>query len=47
MAGGYAENIDDVVDIHFATVTTALACRGATNARDAKPRIRSRVAIAS
>lgn len=24
MAGGYAENVDDVVDIHFATVTAAL-----------------------
>ncbi len=24
MAGGYAENIDDVVDIHFATVNAAL-----------------------
>jgi len=24
MAGGYAENIDDIVDIHFATVSTAL-----------------------
>jgi acetoin utilization deacetylase AcuC-like enzyme len=47
MAGGYADNIDDVVDIHFATVTTALACHGATTARDPKPRIRSRVAIVS
>ena len=25
MAGGYAENIDDIVDIHLATVTAALA----------------------
>lgn len=27
MAGGYAENIDDIVDIHFATVTAALRIR--------------------
>jgi acetoin utilization deacetylase AcuC-like enzyme len=26
MAGGYAEDIDDIVDIHFATVCRALSC---------------------
>jgi len=30
MAGGYAENIDDIVDIHFATVATALELFAAT-----------------
>ena len=25
MAGGYADNLDDIVDIHFSTVLTALA----------------------
>ena len=29
MAGGYAEDVDDVVDIHFATVTLALERAGA------------------
>ena len=29
MAGGYAEDIDDIVDIHFATVMLALECAGA------------------
>jgi len=46
MAGGYAENIDDVVDIHFATVCAALDCAAASEAaapHGAKPRIRSRV----
>jgi acetoin utilization deacetylase AcuC-like enzyme len=28
MAGGYAENVDDIVDIHFNTVRTALAVFG-------------------
>ncbi len=28
MAGGYAENVDDVVDIHFATIALAVECWG-------------------
>ena len=45
MAGGYADNIDDIVDIHFATVATALAhFAGANDApRAAKPRISPRL----
>jgi acetoin utilization deacetylase AcuC-like enzyme len=31
MAGGYAEHIDDIVDIHFATVATALAMHASTS----------------
>ena len=30
MAGGYAENVDDIVDIHFATVKIALAIEAGT-----------------
>jgi hypothetical protein len=45
MAGGYADNIDDVVDIHFNTITLALERHGPkggiVNAR--KPRVRARV----
>ena len=26
MAGGYANDVSDIVDIHFATVETALGC---------------------
>ncbi|MDH4182024.1 MAG: histone deacetylase [Betaproteobacteria bacterium] len=41
MAGGYAENVDDIVDIHFATVRTALkrgcAAPGGTHARSKIP----------
>jgi len=47
MAGGYADNIDDIVDIHFATVAAALALWGTEAARSAaggKPRIRARAA---
>ena len=32
MAGGYAENVDDVVDIHVNTVHVALECFGLANA---------------
>ncbi len=28
MAGGYADDVDDIVDIHFATVALALASAG-------------------
>jgi hypothetical protein len=47
MAGGYADDIDDIVDIHFATVSIALEQwgregGGSTTVR--KPRIRPRVA---
>ncbi len=47
MAGGYAENVDDVVDIHFATIALAVECwggheTGTGNVR--KPRLRARVA---
>jgi hypothetical protein len=38
MAGGYAENIDDVVDIHYATVLAALALWG-FGTRDAPLRV--------
>ncbi|MEP7327638.1 MAG: histone deacetylase [Betaproteobacteria bacterium] len=44
MAGGYADRIEDIVDIHFATVTTALAqfgCGGVMRA-PAKPHISPR-----
>lgn len=34
MAGGYAENIDDVVDIHFATVSAALERFGVLDSLD-------------
>jgi acetoin utilization deacetylase AcuC-like enzyme len=48
MAGGYAESVDDIVDIHFATVTLALDLwrRGAgapAGSPAAKPRVRARV----
>jgi acetoin utilization deacetylase AcuC-like enzyme len=43
MAGGYAENIDDIVDIHFATVTTALSF-ATPPAGASKPRVRARAA---
>ena len=47
MAGGYADRIDDIVDIHFATVSCALH-RFAQAAGDApgagRPRIKARVA---
>jgi len=49
MAGGYADNIDDVVDIHFATVSLALELWGHDEARHttvAKPRVRPRIAAA-
>ena len=36
MAGGYAEDVDDVVDIHFATVTLALERAGALPRADAE-----------
>lgn len=44
MAGGYAENIDDIVDIHSATVAAALAhfADAGDSARAAKPRISPR-----
>ncbi len=47
MAGGYAESIDDIVDIHFATVATALAHFAGANVtpRTAKPRISPRLAV--
>ena len=32
MAGGYADDVDDIVDIHFATVALALARAGAATA---------------
>lgn len=45
MAGGYAENVDDIVDIHYATVTTALDVWGSKSggegpAPGAQPRAR-------
>lgn len=48
MAGGYADNIDDIVDIHFATVSIALEHwgregGGSTTVR--KPRIRPRMVV--
>ena len=42
MAGGYAESIDDIVDIHAATVGLALQRHGPAAAP--KPRVRARVA---
>ena len=45
MAGGYAENVDDIVDIHFATVALALALTGVPAPPIAKPRIRARTAV--
>ncbi len=47
MAGGYADDVDDIVDIHCATVTCALALwRDTAHARGkrGKPRVRARVA---
>lgn len=45
MAGGYAETIDDIVDIHAATVTLALARHGPARPDGApKPRVRARPA---
>jgi acetoin utilization deacetylase AcuC-like enzyme len=49
MAGGYADNIDDIVDIHFATVALALEFWGhdaSGNPSISKPRVRPRVAAA-
>ena len=49
MAGGYADNIDDIVDIHFATVSLALELWGhdtSGNTAISKPRVRPRVAAA-
>ena len=49
MAGGYADNIDDIVDIHFATVSLALELFGSGesgNTATTKPRVRPRVAAA-
>lgn len=45
MAGGYAENIDDIVDIHFGTVAAALTHFAGDRAapRLAKPRISPRL----
>ncbi len=45
MAGGYAERIDDIVDIHFATVASALAHFAGRSdlPRAAKPRLRPRM----
>jgi acetoin utilization deacetylase AcuC-like enzyme len=46
MAGGYAENIDDIVDIHFATVSLALQHWGQGDAVAAvrcKPHVRARL----
>jgi acetoin utilization deacetylase AcuC-like enzyme len=46
MAGGYADSIDDIVDIHFATVALALELSGRNDAADTvrrKPRIRARL----
>ncbi len=45
MAGGYAEQIDDIVDIHFATVSCALErFANDVNATPApgKPRLKAR-----
>jgi acetoin utilization deacetylase AcuC-like enzyme len=44
MAGGYADRIDDIVDIHFATVALALELWGSPVV--GKPRVRPRIAIA-
>jgi acetoin utilization deacetylase AcuC-like enzyme len=49
MAGGYADNIDDIVDIHFATVSLAFELFGfgeTGNTAIGKPRVRPRVAAA-
>ncbi|MEO8508477.1 MAG: histone deacetylase [Betaproteobacteria bacterium] len=46
MAGGYAESVDDIVDIHFATVSLALELWGDVAADPAvcgKPRLRARI----
>ena len=46
MAGGYADDIDDIVDIHFATVALALELWGRDDAAETvrrKPRIRARL----
>ncbi len=46
MAGGYADDIDDIVDIHFATVALALEFWNRDDADDTvrrKPRIRARL----
>ncbi len=47
MAGGYADDIDDIVDIHFATITIALALwrQGTDGSAPAatKPRVRPRI----
>ena len=46
MAGGYAENIDDIVDIHFATVSLALQHWGhgdAVGTGRRKPHLRARL----
>jgi acetoin utilization deacetylase AcuC-like enzyme len=40
MAGGYADDIDDIVDIHFATVTIALELWGSNWARADRPSVR-------
>jgi acetoin utilization deacetylase AcuC-like enzyme len=49
MAGGYAESIDDIVDIHATTVALALARHGpeAKRSQGAKPRLRARFAVAA
>ena len=46
MAGGYADAIDDIVDIHAATVTIAWERwrREGADACPGKPRVRARVA---
>ena len=47
MAGGYADNIDDIVDIHFATVSLALELWRHGESRNTaigKPRVRPRIA---
>ena len=49
MAGGYADDIDDIVDIHYATVTLALAlwrreAQVTAAATATKPRLRAHVA---
>ncbi len=46
MAGGYADNVEDVVDIHFATVTIALSLFGTRPMVDStasKPLVRPRL----
>ena len=47
MAGGYAERVDDIVDIHFATVSCALERFGQdaeVEPRAGKPRLKARAA---